>query len=59
MWVLVFVILVNETAFARTISVHEGMDECFKARDVYSISRGPVNGTFYKGTQAVCIPKFE
>ena len=57
MWVLVYIALVNETPFARTVSIHDTMDECFKAREVLSITEGKSSGYFDTGVQAVCIQK--
>ncbi len=57
MWILVYIMLVNETPFARTISIHDTMDECFKARESLSVTKGKSDGYFDKGVQAVCIQK--
>jgi hypothetical protein len=55
MWILVYVLLVNQTPFARAMSIHDTMSECFQARDVLALQQGREDGHFPKGSQAVCI----
>lgn len=55
MWVLVYISLLGIEPTAARVGVFDDMDMCFKARDILSQKAGGNNGTFPKGSQAVCI----
>ena len=55
MWALIFVYIINDVAYAETVSMHSSMTQCFYAREELSSSVGNGYGYFKPGEQAVCI----
>jgi len=54
-YTLVLILLSGGNVNATVYSIHDRMDDCFKARNEILIKGNHTNGFFPENTQAVCI----
>jgi hypothetical protein len=54
-YTLVLILLSGGNVNATVYSIHDRMDDCFKARNEILIKGNHMNGFFPENTQAVCI----